>query len=145
MKKIILIMAAAAMLLGLNACKSKQKAAEAGAQEAAASAKLLFGKTWQLAELNGNPVQADAYINFEKDFRFNGKLGCNLMNGVFTLNGNKIKFDKIVATQKMCINMEVENELKRVLEIADGFYCSGKELTFIRARMSPLAKFEVKK
>jgi len=44
-----------------------------------------------------------------------------------------------------CLNMEIEDELKRALEMADNYSLSsdGKFLSLNRARMAPLARFEV--
>ena len=44
-----------------------------------------------------------------------------------------------------CLNMEIENELKRALEMADNYSLTadGKYLSLNRARMAPLARFEV--
>ncbi|MDR0830498.1 MAG: META domain-containing protein [Prevotellaceae bacterium] len=140
MKKTVFIMSMIAIVAGCNSCKTKQKAAET--QQPATTAEMLVGKHWQLVELNGKAVETEAFISFGKDFRFNGNLGCNLMNGTYELTGDtRIHFDQVVSTKKMCLNMTVEEEFAKVLEIADSYYVSDNELIFNRARMSPLAKF----
>ncbi|MDR1543571.1 MAG: META domain-containing protein [Prevotellaceae bacterium] len=147
MKKFVIIMAVSAIILGLNACKSKQKVAETSkpAAEITDESKKLVGKTWQLVELNGNSVENEAFIVFGKDNRFNGNLGCNLMNGTYELNGSRIQFGQVISTKKLCLNMTVEDEFAKVLQVADSFYVSESELILNRARMAPLAKFVAKK
>jgi heat shock protein HslJ len=111
-------------------------------------------KYWKLIEINGKPVVLDASVSREPhlilkvaDNRVNGHGGCNTLSGTYEIDkaANRIKFSQMASTMMACINMEVENELKRVLEMVDNYSLSadGKYLSLNRARMAPLAKFEV--
>jgi heat shock protein HslJ len=111
-------------------------------------------KYWKLIEINGKPVVMDASVSREphiilkaEDNRINGNGGCNTLSGTYEIDraANRIKFSQMASTMMACIDMEVENELKRVLESVDNYSLSadGKYLSLNRARMAPLAKFEV--
>ena len=104
----------------------------------------LTDKYWKLVELNGVTVESTAHIIFKPDGTVSGSLGCNNFNGVYTQQqGNRIKFDNLVNTQKMCLDMRVEDEFKRVLQIADNYNLTDKQFVLNRARMAPLARFEI--
>jgi heat shock protein HslJ len=104
---------------------------------------LLTGKKWKLAELNGKPVEnSQAFLLLDAAGKTSGNLGCNTFTGTYILKiGNRIRFSKLAATLKMCVNMETENNLKKVFEVADSYSVSDSELILNRARMAPLAKF----
>ena len=83
----------------------------------------------------------------DEDNRVNGNGGCNTLFGTYEIERttNRIKFSQMASTMMACLNMEIENELKRALEMADNYSLSadGKYLSLNRARMAPLAGFEV--
>ena len=109
---------------------------------------LLVGKRWKLVELNGKPVEKqDAFLIFdENSSRVSGNLGCNTFTGSYFLRiGNRISFSSIAATLKMCLDMEIETGFKKVLDIADNYNVSENSLVLNRARMAPLARFELAK
>ncbi|GHT62276.1 hypothetical protein AGMMS50239_15150 [Bacteroidia bacterium] len=139
--------------MGFNACKSKQSK-EAG--YTAGENKLtqldvdpsLVGKRWKLVELNGKPVEkTEAFLILDKENnKVSGNLGCNTFSGSYDLKtGNRIRFSQVASTLKMCLNMETEDGLKKVLEMADNYNVSEKNLVLNRARMAPLARFELVK
>lgn len=106
-------------------------------------------KYWKLVELNGEPVlpgttQKEPYIRLNAvENRLEATGGCNGMGGAYELQApNRIRFSQIVRTQMACENLEVENELGRVLESADSYHVAGDTLQLFRARMAPLARFE---
>ena len=111
-------------------------------------------KYWKLVELNGKPVVLDectggrgAFIILKKENnRVNGSTGCNTFTGAYEIDPARyrIRFSPMAITMMACLNMEVENELKRVLELADNYAVAadGKHLSLNRARMAPLARFE---
>jgi heat shock protein HslJ len=155
-KNIIIMVCAISLFIGFSACKSKQHVEKA---EAAAMAEtvgesvkidpLLVGKHWKLVELNGKPVEkTEAFLLLDQNkSTVSGNLGCNTFNGAYELkNGNRIKFSQLTNTLKMCINdMEIEEGFKKALGIADNYYVSEKNLVLNRARMAPLARFELVK
>ena len=111
-------------------------------------------KYWKLIELNGAPVvlgendKREPFILLKAEgSRVNGNTGCNTISGSYELDAaaNRIKFTQMVTTQMMCLNMEIENNMKKVFESVDNYTVSpdGKYLSLNRARMAPLARFEV--
>ena len=111
-------------------------------------------KYWKLIEINGKPVvwdeiaQREAFIILkDEDHRVNGSGGCNTLSGTYEIDrmANRIKFSQMASTMMACLNMAIENELKRALEMADNYSLStdGKYLSLNRMRMAPLARFEV--
>jgi len=48
-----------------------------------------------------------------------------------------------MSTMMMCANMDVESKLYQVLEAADNYAVNGDKLVLNKARMAPLARFEV--
>ncbi len=110
-------------------------------------------KYWKLIEINGKPVKMDENSQKEphmilrnQDHRFNGSGGCNTFNGSYEMKeGNRITFSRVASTMMACINMETETEMFRMFEMVDNYTVSedGKYLSLNRARMAPLARFEV--
>lgn len=111
-------------------------------------------KYWKLIEINGQPVVPDesvkreAFIILKDEGNLvNGNGGCNTLSGTYEIDRttNRIKFSQMASTMMACLNMEIENQLKRTLEMADNYSLSadGKYLSLNRARMAPLARFEL--
>ena len=112
----------------------------------------LVEKYWKLVELNGQPVKSDEKMNGKEphiifkieDNRISGSGGCNSFFGTYELlEGNRIKFSQVGATMMACIDMDVENRLMEVLNMADNYNLNDEKLTLNRARTAPLARFEV--
>jgi Heat shock protein len=158
MKKRVFICGIAALMIGMVSCKSAQKdvkvndslSVEAGDNSGNVLDENLVEKYWRLTELFGEPVNTPeggggAHIIFKKeDNRITGNGGCNTFNGSFTLKpGNRISFSKTISTMMMCANMDTESKLYQVLEMADNYTVSGDKLVLNKARMAPLARFEV--
>ncbi len=161
MKKSIFILACVAVSFSLNACKTTQKIAEtteitdsvaATPEQTSAGTKptlnsLLVGKRWTLTELNGKPYEGkiEAFIVLnDSTNQVSGNLGCNSFFGTYELKvGNRITFSGLASTRKMCLDVTVEEEMKRVLEIADNYNVDNNTLMLNRARMAPLAKFSI--
>lgn len=108
-------------------------------------------KYWKLTELNGKPIKwVDGqskeahFILKADDNRVQGNGGCNGFFGSYEINeGNRIKFKQLASTMMACKNLDTENELMKVLEMADNYSLNGENLSLNKARMAPLAKFEV--
>lgn len=105
---------------------------------------------WKLVELMGKPV--DSLVNGKAPFilfssaeqRIQANGGCNNISGSYELKeGNRIAFSKMISTKMACQDMEVEDRLIKVLETADNYSLKGNQMTLNRARMAPLARFEV--
>ena len=113
----------------------------------------IIEKYWRLIEINGKPVKMDELSGREpfiilkkEDNRVNANGGCNTLTGSYEISQmNRIKFSQMASTMMACMNMEIETELKKVLETADNYTLSadGRNLSLNRARMAPLARFEV--
>jgi heat shock protein HslJ len=136
----------------LGACKSssarlKQHDAVAGQKGGVTE------KYWKLVELNGNPVvygetaSREAFIILKnEENRVTGNGTCNTLSGTYEIDTAtmRIKFSQMVSTMMMCLNMEIEDQLKKALEMTDNYSLSedGNFLSLNRARMAPLARFE---
>lgn len=105
---------------------------------------------WRLVELMGKPV--DSTINNREPFlllnaeeqRVNANAGCNNIMGTYELmEGNRIRFSRMASTQMACPDMEIEDQLLKVLETVDNYAISEGQLSLNRARMAPLARFEI--
>jgi len=139
-----------AVVLSASACGVQQKQDNRVPSDASIPADMadITNKHWKLVEINGNSVNlpesaAMAFILLNPDGTISGNLGCNLFTGSFSLQeGNRISFSQLANTQKMCIDMSIETEMIRVLQIADNYNLNEKQLVLNRARMAPLARFE---
>lgn len=110
-------------------------------------------KYWKLIEINGKPVvktegmRREPYIILNSEYgRLNGSGGCNSINAGYEIKeGNRVTFTKAVSTLMACPDMAIEAELLQVLETIDNYSLSadGKNLSLNKARMAPLARFEV--
>ncbi|MDY7395927.1 copper resistance protein NlpE N-terminal domain-containing protein [Aureibaculum sp. 2210JD6-5] len=112
----------------------------------------LTNRHWKLVELNGQKVNYDKksgnqpYIILRPDEenKVYGNAGCNRFFGTFELKeGNQIAFSQLGATKMYCSNMETEKQFLEILRTADNFSLSGETMTLNKAKMAPLAKFEV--
>ncbi|MEO6584340.1 MAG: META domain-containing protein [Ferruginibacter sp.] len=105
-------------------------------------------KYWKLIELNGNVV-SNAITGPEPHLilkaienRALGNGGCNGFFGTYQImEGNRIAFSQMAATKMACQNLETENQLFRVFEMADNYTLVNDTLSLNKARMAPLAKF----
>jgi len=58
-------------------------------------------------------------------------------------NGGRIAFSGIATSLRACPDMETESGLFKVLEMTDNYAIAGPQLSLHKARMAPLARFEV--
>ena len=106
---------------------------------------------WRLLKMNGKVVKKDPNIEkeygitFTSDGRFSAFAGCNNMMGSYKLKEDvsRIEFSKVASTMMACEDMVTEQELAKVLEIADNYNFDGKTLKLNKARMATLAEFEI--
>lgn len=111
---------------------------------------VLTEKYWKLAELNGQQIPSVAndkepHIIFKsEDNRIVGSGGCNSFHGSFELkDGNRITLSKIAATKMACPDMNIEDRFFKMLETVDNYNLTENSLVLNRARMAPLARFEL--
>ena len=150
----ILLKLAIALVFIASACKTSSRNTPQSGSVVLQSDDGVTEKFWRLIELNGNAIELDASVSHtphiilkKEDNRVNGHGSCNTLTGSYEidLSANRIRFSQLVSTMIACLNMEVEAGLTRALEMADNYTLSadGKFLSLNRARMAPLARFEV--
>lgn len=108
---------------------------------------------WKLVELNGIPIEKatnstkEMFLQLLKEKRYAAYAGCNNMMGGFELKEDalRIKFTKGVSTMMACPDMETEQAFAKMLETVDNYSINGNQMTLNKARMAPLARFEVMK
>ncbi|WP_308991589.1 META domain-containing protein [Mariniflexile litorale] len=101
---------------------------------------------WKLVTLMGQDVSdKNAFIRFSnEDDEVYGNGSCNNFSGTYQIKeGNRITLSKIVATLMACVDMKVENQFMAILEKTDNYSLNGNKMTLNKARMVPLAVFEV--
>lgn len=83
----------------------------------------LTEKYWKLVSINNREVTKDDFmakephLNFKSEFnRVNGSEGCNGFGGVYFLNGNTIKFDKMISTLMACPDSFVYEQFMKILQ-----------------------------
>ena len=111
----------------------------------------LKNSKWRLVKLNGKTIQKNTDtkkefgINFNPDGRFSAFAGCNNMMGSYKLKEevSRIEFSKVASTMMACEDMVTEQEFAKVLETVDNYNFDGKTLKLNKARMAPLAEFEI--
>lgn len=107
----------------------------------------VVGKIYKLVELNGKKIDTkknDFFIEFKKEGRFSAFAGCNNMGGEYKVeNTFRIKFSKVLSTMMACDDMATEKEFAEVLELTDNLSINKNSLSLNKARMAPLARFEL--
>jgi heat shock protein HslJ len=103
---------------------------------------------WKLVELRGkaiaNAPKQPYLILATEDNRVSGNTSCNGFGGEYELlEGNRIKFSKMMHTMMACPNMSIENEFMQVLEMADNYTLVNGVLNLNKGRMATMAKFEI--
>ncbi len=136
----------AVLALSLAGCSTPRNTAQINSK--AGKDQIITEKQWKLIELTGKPVDASQkseahFILKTENNRVTGNGGCNSFSGTYELlEGNRIRFSKMISTMMACGNMDIEYGLLKVLETADNYTIKGDTLSLNKARMAPLAKFE---
>ncbi|HUH46837.1 MAG TPA: copper resistance protein NlpE N-terminal domain-containing protein [Arenibacter sp.] len=104
-------------------------------------------KRWKLVELNGKPIAGTAeshYLIFRsKDGKIEAKANCNIMLSNYTIkNELQLKIEQGLTTLMACPD-NLEQEFGQVLTTVDNLSTDGKSLSLNKARMAPLARFEL--
>jgi len=104
---------------------------------------------WRSTKLNGKPVPSlsrPAYFILRSEgARVGGIGGCNRFGGGYTLDAaaSRIQFGDKVSTQMACLQgMDIEQGFHQALQSADNYSSIDDKLTFNKARLAPLARFE---
>lgn len=106
-------------------------------------------KKWKLIELYGQPVKGNAnthYIIFHsKDHKVEAKANCNgIMNHYKITNEYRLTITPGITTLMACPD-NLEQELTKAMAEADNLSVSATNLSLNKARMAPLARFELVK
>lgn len=108
-------------------------------------------KYWKLIELNGQKIILGKNQDFaphltlkKENSRVFGNGGCNSFQGSYEISeGKKIKFSKIASTKMFCDQMEMEQTLLNVLEMADNYSVKNDTVALKNAAMVSFAKFQL--
>ncbi|MFD2786757.1 META domain-containing protein [Hymenobacter rubripertinctus] len=151
-----LLSTTALLALALAACNPTKPAPEMPTTEpTAANGRAEKGnpaaedKRWQLIELYGQPVAGRAdthYLIFHsKEGRLEAKADCNVLLSDYTIrNTYQLQIKPGISTRMACPG-NLEQELSRALAEADNLSVSAISLSLNKARMAPLARFELAK
>lgn len=104
-------------------------------------------KYWKLVELNGQPIKGgdkEPHLIIKEE-TVQGSGGCNRFHGSYELNEKalRIRFTKVAATLMACTDAPHESAFFKILNEVDNYSTDGKTLSLNKARMAPLARFEV--
>ncbi len=128
----------------------KMKSAQNGPKEPeiASTDKSIEDKRWKLVELNGKPVDKSEETHYiilhSENKRAEAKADCNVLGLPYELKGEfQIKFNNGISTMMACPPGNIEQEFVETLMRVDNFTTNGKVLSLNKARMAPLARFEL--
>jgi copper homeostasis protein (lipoprotein) len=108
----------------------------------------LLGTDWKLTYLGDVPAeqfkdQRDVHILLQKDDRVTGSDGCNLLNGGFTLEGDRLAFSRIATTMMACPQgAEQEQRFHRALANTARYRIVTEFLELMDGAGVVLARFE---
>ena len=104
----------------------------------------LENSKWELISLNQKEIKKAekvANINFEKDSRVFGNLGCNNFFGTYKLNKNSLEIGQVGSTMMMCQNMQTEQDFAKVLQDVKTYKIDKNSLIFLLENSKEIAKF----
>lgn len=110
----------------------------------------LENRKWILTKLMGQDVEDSkhpkmAFVMFNaKEALVSGNNGCNLFSGGYTIeSGNRIKIGNMMNTMMACDNMNQASQFMSVLQKTDNYTVVDGMLNLNKARMAPLATFNL--
>lgn len=124
--------------LALNSCSSTK------GLETASNNQVLKNTKWELKSLNKKDikkVEKVAIINFEKENKVFGNLGCNSFFGKADIKPNNINISKVGSTMMMCSDMSVERDYMEVLNTVTTYKIDGNSLIFFDKNNKEIARF----
>ena len=124
--------------LALNSCSSTK------GLETASNNQVLKNTKWELKSLNKKDikkVEKVAIINFEKENKVFGNLGCNSFFGKVDIKPNNINISKVGSTMMMCSDMSVERDYMEVLDTVTTYKIDGNSLIFFDKNNKEIARF----
>lgn len=104
-------------------------------------------KRWKLVELYGKKIEGDSdshYVVFHSENnQVEAKAGCNQLTfGYKIKNGLRLEVTPGISTMMACQD-EAEEAFKKMMMETDNISVNEKTLTLNKARMAPLAIFEI--
>lgn len=84
----------------------------------------------QTSETKPESVQ---YMNFNNDGTFWVATNCNTISGEYTRNGDSILFSNIVITEMACDDMEIEQQLLRIMPIVKTIDCANDSIILLNS------------
>ena len=100
---------------------------------------------WELVSLNQKEIKKldkIASINFEKESKVFGTLGCNNFFGTYKVNSTNLEIGQVGSTMMMCLDMSVENEYSKVLQNVKVYKMKENNLIFFDENSKEIAKFK---
>ncbi|MGW8123936.1 copper resistance protein NlpE N-terminal domain-containing protein [Roseivirga echinicomitans] len=106
-------------------------------------------KKWKLVELNGKAVEGSPYTHYlifdSKNQRIEAKANCNSLQYEYKIRNTYQLITKQGISTLMACADDLEKEFIDMLNTVDNLSVNGESLTLNKARMAPLAKFELVK
>ena len=139
--------ARAGSLLLLAICASVTAAAGQTPPPSAGGNTRLEETHWRAIEVSGRAVPAhdpkrDAYLQFQAGGRVAGSDGCNRITGSYQLNGDRVRFDRVAATQMACAESQgIEGPFQEALTKASRLTIAGDRLELLDSAGLRLAAF----
>ncbi|NGX85302.1 META domain-containing protein [Aequorivita sp. KMM 9714] len=105
-----------------------------------------INKKWELSVLNDNKISNNKpiYIDLSENGIISGFIGCNRLNGTYTIeNENQIKFSQFAVTRMACEQRELdlENQILELLKTSSNFTIENGELNLNSENNKSIAKF----
>ncbi len=100
---------------------------------------------WQLESLNEKAIkkiERVASINFDKENKVYGNLGCNNFFGKFESKNDLLKISQIGSTMMMCQDMSIESLYSKILENVKKYKVEKGILIFFDKDNKEIAKFK---
>jgi heat shock protein HslJ len=126
-----------ASLLLLTMCASTTAAAGQTPPPSAGGNTGLEETHWRAIEVSGRAVpehdpKRDAYLHFQPGDRVAGSDGCNRITGSYQLNGDRVRFDRVAATQMACTESQgIEGPFQEALTKASRLTINGDRLELL--------------
>ena len=101
---------------------------------------------WMAARIAGNPINRmvkppKMTININEK-KINGTDGCNSYFGsIVNIDNDKISFDKLGVTSKLCPNMEIPDQFQQLLKSTASYVFEEKILVFRNAQNEEVLAF----
>ena len=105
-----------------------------------------INKKWELSVLNENKITYNKpiYIELSENGRISGFIGCNRLNGSYTIKDeNQIEFSQFAVTRMACEQreMDLENQILELLKTSNNFTIENGVLSLNSENNKSLAKF----